>query len=171
MARQGEVGLGKAGPGEARQGSRGRARLGKVRHGLAWLGKAVLGREFAAGHGKAGQGKEHRLSGPFARPVHGIGTRRNPLMSAAFDIIAAARRLEDASLSCWAAEAVTASDPEASGAERDALATKANLETCVAALETRLTNRLYAVAGAIVRAVFASAVALAAAILQPVSGP
>ena len=94
-------------------------------------------------------------------------SRQNPSMPAAFDAIAAVRRLEDAGLSREAAEAITASDLEASGAGRGGLAIKADL----AALEARLTNRLYAVAGAIVGAVFASAAALAVAILQAIPNP
>ena len=94
-------------------------------------------------------------------------SRQIPLMPAAFDTIAAVRRLEDTGLSREAAEAITAGDLEASGAGHAALATKADL----AALEVRLTNRLYAVAGTIVGAVFVSAVALAVAILQAVPSP
>ncbi len=59
-------------------------------------------------------------------------------MVAAFDTIAAVHRLEDAGFSREAAEAVTASDLEASGAGRDGLATKADL----AALEARITWRI-----------------------------
>ena len=59
-------------------------------------------------------------------------------MSAAFDTIAAVRRLEDAGLSREAAEAITSGDLEASGAGHDALATKADL----AALEARMTWRI-----------------------------
>ena len=88
-------------------------------------------------------------------------------MSIAFDAIAAVRRLEDAGLSREAAEAITVGDLEASGAGRGGLAIKADL----AALEARLTNRLYTAAGAIVGAVFASAAALAVAILQAIPNP
>ncbi len=66
-------------------------------------------------------------------------------MPAAFDTIAAVRRLEDAGLSREAAEAITAGDLEASGAGHDALATKADLATLradLAALETRMTWRI-----------------------------
>ena len=59
-------------------------------------------------------------------------------MSAAFDTIAAVRRLEDAGLTRDAAEAITVGDLEASGAGHDALATKADL----AALEARMTWRI-----------------------------
>ena len=59
-------------------------------------------------------------------------------MAAAFDTLAAVRRLEDAGLSREAAEAITAGDLEASGAGHDALATKADL----AALEGRMTWRI-----------------------------
>ena len=66
-------------------------------------------------------------------------------MPAAFDTIAAVRRLEDAGLSREAAEAITAGDLEASGAGHDALATKTDLAALrvdLAALETRMTWRI-----------------------------
>ena len=66
-------------------------------------------------------------------------------MPAAFDTIAAVRRLEDAGLSREAAEAITAGDLEASGAGHDALATKADLAALradLAPLETRMTWRI-----------------------------
>ncbi len=63
-------------------------------------------------------------------------------MSVAFDTIAAVRRLEDAGLSREAAEAITSGDLEASGAGHDALATKADLEAGLAALEARMTWRI-----------------------------
>ncbi len=68
---------------------------------------------------------------------------------ATFDTIAVIRRLEDAGLSRDAAEAVTAANleavdaaREAARADRDTLATRADLETGLAALETRLTWRV-----------------------------
>ena len=62
-------------------------------------------------------------------------------MSAAiFDTAAAVRRMEDAGLSREAAEAVAATAREAGGADRDVLATKADL----AELEARMLERLNA---------------------------
>ena len=66
-------------------------------------------------------------------------------MPAAFDSVAAVRRLEDAGLSREAAEAITAGDLEASKAGHDAPATKADLAALradLAALETRMTWRI-----------------------------
>ena len=63
-------------------------------------------------------------------------------MAAAFDTITAVHRLEDAGLSREAAEAITAGDLEASGAGRDALATKADLQAGLAELEARMTWRI-----------------------------
>ena len=78
-------------------------------------------------------------------------------MAAAFDTIAAVRRLEDAGLSREAAKAITTGDLEASDAGRDALATRADL----AALEARMTWRIVS------PVIVANAVLLAAVKLLP----
>ena len=64
------------------------------------------------------------------------------MAEAAFDTLAAARALKDAGVEPEHAEAIANAVREAANASREELATKADL----AALELRLTNKLYAVA-------------------------
>jgi len=84
-------------------------------------------------------------------------------MAQAFDTLAAARTLHNAGMDRDQAEAVASVIRQGQGE----LVTSAMLDAKLAALEARLTNRLYAVAGAIVGAVIASAVAL----FQALPGP
>ncbi len=65
-------------------------------------------------------------------------------MATTFDTLAAVRRLEDAGMKRDLAEAVAETAFQASGAEHDRLATKADL----ANLKAELTNKIYAVAAA-----------------------
>ena len=77
-------------------------------------------------------------------------------MSAAFDTYAAAKRLRDAGFDERQAEAAVSMVRDAAGADREQLATKADLAEVradLAALETRLTWRLVGIAAAIVAAV------------------
>ena len=71
----------------------------------------------------------------------------------ALDTLAVARRLEEAGMDRRQAEAVAEAASEAAGANRSDLATRADLKSEVAALETRLTWRMVGIAGAIVAAV------------------
>ena len=68
------------------------------------------------------------------------------MAEAAFDTLAAARALKDAGVQPEHAEAIANAVREAANAGREELATKSDL----AALELRLTNKLYAVAIGIV---------------------
>lgn len=90
-------------------------------------------------------------------------------MPAAFDTAAIVRDLEAADMDRRQAEAIAAACHKAATAAQPV--TPAQMDAGLAALETRLTNRLYAVAGAIIGAVVASAVALAVAVLQALPGP
>ena len=77
-------------------------------------------------------------------------------MSAAFDTYAAAKRLRDAGFDERQAEAAVSMVRDAAGADREQLATKADLAEVradLAALEARLTWRLVGIAAAIVAAV------------------
>ena len=60
------------------------------------------------------------------------------MIAAAFDTLSAARKLEAAGVERRQAEAHAEALREAVSADRDALATKADLDTKLAALETRL---------------------------------
>ena len=73
--------------------------------------------------------------------------------AAAFDTYTAAKRLRDAGFDERQAEAAVSMVRDAVGADRDALATKADLNAQLAALEARLTWRLVGIAAAIVAAV------------------
>ena len=73
--------------------------------------------------------------------------------AAAFDTYAAAKRLRDAGFDERQAEAAVSMVRAAVGADRGQLATKADLDTAIAALEARLTWRLVGIAAAIVAAV------------------
>ena len=66
-------------------------------------------------------------------------------MSAAFDTLAAARALKDAGMDPDHAEAVAEMGRAAASADRDQLATRADL----AVLKAELLNRLYTVAAAL----------------------
>ena len=68
------------------------------------------------------------------------------MAEAAFDTLAAARALKNAGVKSEHAEAIANAVREAANAGREELATKSDL----AALELRLTNKLYAVAIGIV---------------------
>ena len=70
------------------------------------------------------------------------------MAEAAFDTLAAARALKDAGVKPEHAEAIADAVRAAAQAGREELATKADL----AALELRMTNKLYAVAGALAAA-------------------
>ena len=73
--------------------------------------------------------------------------------AATFDTYAAAKRLRDAGFDEDQAEAAVSMVRDAVGADREQLATKADLDTAIAALEARLTWRLVGIAAAIVAAV------------------
>ena len=128
--------------GLVRQGNR-----GAVGRGVVWLGPAW---RVPARHGKAWNIGPRRFNGTasIVGPLVSLplaiacDSRQIPSMTAAFDTITAVRRLEDAGLSREAAEAITAGDLEASGAGRDALATKADLQAGLAELEARMTWRI-----------------------------
>ena len=73
------------------------------------------------------------------------------MAEAAFDTLAAARALKDAGVKPEHAEAIANAVREAANAGREELATKSDLavfatKSDLAALELRLTNKLYAVA-------------------------
>ena len=70
-----------------------------------------------------------------------------------FDTYAAAKRLRDAGFDERQAEAAVSMVRDAAGADREQLATKADLDAKLAALEARLTWRLVGIAAAIVAAV------------------
>ena len=69
-----------------------------------------------------------------------------PMTGATFDTLAAARTLKQAGVEAEHAEAIADQLRVAAGADRDQLATKIDLSQ----LETRMTNRLYAVSAGIV---------------------
>lgn len=71
----------------------------------------------------------------------------------ALNTLAVARRLEEAGMDRRQAEAVAEAASEAAEANRADLATKADLKSEIAALETRLTWRMVGIAGVIVAAV------------------
>ena len=71
----------------------------------------------------------------------------------ALNTLAVARRLEEAGMDRRQAEAVAEAASEAAEANRADLATKADLKSEIAALETRLTWRMVGTAGVIVAAV------------------
>ena len=78
------------------------------------------------------------------------------MSTAAFDTLTAARALEAAGIERRQAEAIAEGMRRAAGADRDELATKADLADVradLAALEARLTWRLVGIAAAIVAAV------------------
>ena len=75
------------------------------------------------------------------------------MSTAAFDTYAAAKRLRDAGFDERQAEAAVSMVRDAAGADREQLATKADLRADLAALEARLTWRLVGIAAAIVAAV------------------
>ena len=75
------------------------------------------------------------------------------MSTAAFDTYTAAKRLRDAGFDEHQAEAAVTMVRDAVGADRGQLATKADLDTAIAALEARLTWRLVGIAAAIVAAV------------------
>ena len=90
----------------------------------------------------------------------GRGAYTHPAMSAAFDTYTAAKRLRDAGFDEHQAEAAVSMVRDATAADRDQLATKADLAELradtradLAALEARLTWRLVGIAAAIVAAV------------------
>ena len=70
-----------------------------------------------------------------------------------FDTYAAAKHLRDAGFDERQAEAAVSMVRDAVGADREQLATKADLDAKLAALEARLTWRLVGIAAAIVAAV------------------
>ena len=70
-----------------------------------------------------------------------------------FDTCTAAKHLRDAGFDEGQAEAAVSMVRSALGADREQLATKADLKAGLAALEARLTWRLVALAAAIVAAV------------------
>ena len=72
---------------------------------------------------------------------------------ATFDTYTAAKRLRDAGFDERQTEAAVSMVRDAVGADREQLATKADLDTAIAALEARLTWRLVGIAAAIVAAV------------------
>ncbi len=74
------------------------------------------------------------------------------MAEAAFDTLAAARALKDAGVKPEHAEAIADAVRAAAQAGREELATKADL----AALELRMTNKLYAVAGALAALIVAA---------------
>ncbi len=74
------------------------------------------------------------------------------MAEAAFDTLAAARALKDAGVEPEHAEAIADAVRAAAQAGREELATKADL----AALELRMTNKLYAVAGALAALIVAA---------------
>ena len=74
------------------------------------------------------------------------------MAEAAFDTLAAARALKDAGVEPEHAEAIANAVRAAAQAGREELATKADL----AALELRMTNKLYAVAGALAALIVAA---------------
>ncbi len=74
------------------------------------------------------------------------------MAEAAFDTLAAARALKDAGVQPEHAEAIADAVRAAAQAGREELATKADL----AALELRMTNKLYAVAGALAALIVAA---------------
>ena len=71
----------------------------------------------------------------------------------ALNTLAVARRLEEAGMDRRQAEAVAEAASEAAEANRSDLATRADLKSEIAALETRLTWRMVGTAGVIVAAV------------------
>ena len=75
------------------------------------------------------------------------------MSTAAFDTYTAAKRLRDAGFDERQTEAAVSMVRDAVGADREQLATKADLDTAIAALEARLTWRLVGIAAAIVAAV------------------
>ena len=78
------------------------------------------------------------------------------MSTATFDTLTAARELEAAGIERRQAEAIAEGMRRAAGADRDELATKADLAEVradLAALEARLTWRLVGIAAAIVAAV------------------
>lgn len=85
---------------------------------------------------------------------------------ASFDALATARELEGAGMERRQAEAVAAACREAAGADRAELATKADLETKLSALETRLTWRMVGVVAGVNGAFAALIVALLVAVLD-----
>lgn len=64
--------------------------------------------------------------------------------ASAFDTLQAARDLKAAGLESDQAEAIASKMGEAADTGRADLVTKADLTAAIAALETRITNRLYA---------------------------
>ena len=78
-------------------------------------------------------------------------------MTSSFDTIAAVRRLEDAGLSREAAEAITSSDLEASGAGHNTLATKKDLTELESRIEAKLYRALWLQAAGILAAITALA--------------
>ena len=70
-----------------------------------------------------------------------------------FDTLEAAKRLRDAGLKQEHAVAIASMGREASQADREELATKADLEATLAALEARLTWRMVGLAALIIAAV------------------
>lgn len=74
------------------------------------------------------------------------------MAEAAFDTLAAARARKDAGVEPEHAEAIADAVRAAAQAGREELATKADL----AALELRMTNKLYAVAGALAALIVAA---------------
>lgn len=74
------------------------------------------------------------------------------VMQTTFDALSAARRMEAAGMAREHAEAVAETAREAAHADRDELATKADL----AELETRLTWRIFVVVGAVNGLLFAA---------------
>ena len=75
------------------------------------------------------------------------------MSAAVFDTLSAARKLEAAGVERRQAEAHAEALREAVSADRDEIATKADLDAKIAALEARLTWRLVGTAAAIVAAV------------------
>ena len=75
------------------------------------------------------------------------------MTGAAFDTLEAARRLRDARLKQEHAEAIASMGREAAQVDREELATKADLEAKLAALEARLTWRMVGLAALIIAAV------------------
>ena len=77
------------------------------------------------------------------------------MTSTDFDALAAARDIEAAGLERAQAEAIVGAMRQAAGADRDELATKADLETGLANLRAGLYRALWIQTGAIVAAVVA----------------
>ena len=82
------------------------------------------------------------------------------MTSTDFDALAAARDIEAAGLERAQAEAIAAAMRQAAGADRDELATKADLETGLANLRAGLYRALWIQTGAIVGAIVAAVIAL-----------